>query len=83
MYDRTHFEVESLYAGPVPFSFDSPNPKNFSHEVMVFANSGNAPEAVVPYPNSPILNVPPKISADASTMAMEVNGEVQVFRLSE
>ena len=55
----------------------------FATQIREVVLTGTAPEAAVPYPDFPTLNVPPKISADASTMAIEVNGEVQVFRLRE
>ena len=76
----THFVVESLYARPVAFSYDSPDPKDYRYEIMVFANGGTAPEAVLPFPDS--ADAPPRISADASTMAIEINGTVQVLRLA-
>jgi hypothetical protein len=81
--DGSHFAVESLYARPGSFRIESENPKDFRHEVMVFAKGGTAPEIVLQYPDDPILDEPLKISADASTIALEGNGAVQIFRLKE
>lgn len=77
--DLTHFLVESLYASPASFSSDSLDPKDYRYEIMVFANSGATPKAVVPFPDTP--DAPTRISADASTMAFEADGTVQILGL--
>lgn len=79
--DGSHFGVLSIYAAPFWFSTESSNPAHFTDELMIFANDGRMPVSVFPWPIEAMTNVPPRISANASLVAMLVNGTVQVFRV--
>ena len=80
--DRSHFGVLSIYAAPFWFSMESSNPAHFTDEFMIFANEGRVPESIFPWLSiEAMTNVPPRISADGSMVAVLVGGRVQVFRV--
>lgn len=79
--DRSHFGVLSIYAAPFWFSTESSNPAHFTDELMLFANDGRMPVSVFPWPIEATTTVPPRISADASLVAMLLGETVQVFRV--
>jgi hypothetical protein len=79
--DRSHFGVLSIYAAPFWFSMESSNPAHFTDELIIFASDDREPQSVSPWPIEAMTNAPPRISADASLVAMLVSGAVKVFRI--
>ncbi len=78
--DRGHFAIQSIYAAPFWYS-DYSDPKHFTATLMLFANSGATPEVIFPYPALIDVDVPPRISSDASVVALLVDNHVQLFRM--